>query len=121
MGYVFYTGSEAALPARTHEMPAVWLMPPTLKAVGGRMERRDTYTVKIRFMMLVPAPVADNLAGAVAILEVDAMTLAATVEKSSEVRKVTRVRITSDDRPSTPRGEAAATMECEVEMFYCKY
>lgn len=121
LGYIFHTGNEVALAARVTEMPAVWLFPPALKTVKGRMERRDTYEVKIRFMRMVPSGAPDTGADALTRLETDALLLAQEVERCGDVRRTNGMRIRPESKPSTPRGETGVTLEFEAEMFYCKY
>lgn len=121
LGYVFYTGNEAAIAARATEMPAVWLCPPVLKTAKGRAECRDTYGVRIRLLMLPPSPGAQYVEMTTAILEADARSLIEEVGSLPCVRKTTGVKITPDGKPASPRGETGATAEFEAEMFYFKY
>lgn len=120
LGYMFYTGKEAAIAAKAVEMPAVWLCPPVLKAAKGRAECRDTYGIRIRFLMLPPCAGAQDVGAATAILEADSRSLIEEVARLPCVRKVAGVKIAPDGKPATPRGETGATAEFEAEMFYFK-
>lgn len=121
IGYMFYTGNESALVVKAKEMPAVWLFPPVLKSVRGRAECRDTYGVKIRFLMMAPAGVGDTAALAAAVMEKDARSLIEEVERHPSVRRIGGVKIMPESKPSTPRGEIGMTVEFETEVFYYKY
>lgn len=118
LGYKFYTGQDAAMAAKIKSYPALWLSPPEIKKMSGRMNCRDVYKIEMMLMMSPNVSPRTEPEEVWRILEDDAVALRRNITSHKSIRSVSDFRITPNRKYVTKNGEITMSVECEVVLFY---
>lgn len=115
LGYRCAVGREEVLAPVAGALPAVWVTSLRLAKTEGRVQRRDTYAVRLRW---IAASGADQEQEVFHTLERDAARLYGELGTAAEVRCTEGLKLTPDAKPLVPRGAVSVTAEFEAVVYY---
>lgn len=118
LGYNFYSGHEAAIPA-TVSSPAIWLSAPQLKSTSGINERKDSYEVSMFVIRHLDS--TQQLESLSANMEADADTILSSLNSLDFVRKISKTKSKPHPKPLSINTDIAITVDTEIELSYYNY
>jgi hypothetical protein len=115
-GYAFHTGEERTINSTVRVYPAVWLVPPALRAHTGRAEGETTWRLTLHLMTLPAGGVQPESLWRG--LESDALEIAGTLALSPAVCAVGGVQCAPGRGSLTVHGETSVTLTLDVTLWF---
>lgn len=115
-GIDFYTGPEYRIITDTGQLPAIWLITPSMIGSKGINEGIRTYAAEMIVMAKSRGEVGQNAEQCWDELELTAHELCRTIADDERVKCITDVSFEPGDSDRTNRGERSITIKMNVQI-----